>query len=98
MTVRRVHDTVLLEDVCPVDDAEILMQELQAGAASIDWSGCTHLHSACFQVILAAGVPMRGSPRNRAFARWLVPLLLPGALAILPPALSDPETACLIEA
>jgi hypothetical protein len=97
MTVRRVGDAVLLEDVCPVEDAEVLMQELLVGAAAIDWSACTHLHSACFQVILAVGVPMRGSPRNPALARWLVPILHPGARPLLPPARRGPETACLME-
>jgi hypothetical protein len=98
MTVRRDDDAILLEDVCAVDDAEILMQELQAGAALIDWSACTHLHTACLQVILAAHTPMRGSPSNPVLARWLAPLLHPSATPIRRLAVADAETACPMEA
>ncbi len=83
MTIRRDDDTVLLEDVCAVEDAEILMLELQAGAAVIDWSGCTHLHTACLQVIMLARVPTRGLPANEALARWLLPVEEPDAVVIL---------------
>ena len=76
MTIRRDDDVVLLEDVCAVEDAEVLMKELQAGATLIDWSACAYLHTACLQVLLAAGLPMRGTPANPAIARWLAPALL----------------------
>jgi hypothetical protein len=95
MTIRRDDDAVLLEDVCVVEDAETLMLELQAGAALIDWSGCTHLHTACLQVILAARMPMRGSPANAALARWLTPMLQPDAASM--PGAAAPEL-CLTEA
>ena len=91
MTIGRDGDTVLLEDVCAVDDAETLMGHLQAGAARIDWSGCTHLHTACLQVMLAARVPIRGTPANPLLARWLGPLLDTGA------ATAVPETASPLE-
>jgi hypothetical protein len=85
MTVRRVDDTILLEAVCDVEDAEILLRHVQGGAALIDWSGCAHLHTACLQVILAAGVPVGGTPANAALAGWVGPLLhraaTPGGLA-----------------
>jgi hypothetical protein len=91
MTVRRSGDAVLLEDVCPVDDAEILMQHLQTGAAVIDWSGCAHLHTACLQVILAARLPVRGATANVALLRWIQPLLPATASP-------EPETALLMKA
>jgi hypothetical protein len=91
MTIGRDGDTVLLEDVCAVDDAEALMGHLQAGATRIDWSGCTHLHTACLQVVLAARVPIHGTPANPLLARWLGPLLDTGA------ATAVPETASLLE-
>jgi hypothetical protein len=75
MTIRRDEDVVLLEGVCAVEDAEVLMHELQAGATLIDWSACAHLHTACLQVLLAAGLPVRGAPANAAIARWLAPAL-----------------------
>jgi hypothetical protein len=75
MTIRRDQDTIHLDDVCAVEDAEILLQELGVGMARIDWSGCTHLHTACLQVLMAAGVPMSGVPANPSLARWVAPLL-----------------------
>lgn len=75
MTIRRADDVVMLEETCPVEDAEILMQEVQAGAALIDWSGCSHLHTACLQVILVSRLPVRGEPANPALARWVGPIL-----------------------
>jgi hypothetical protein len=75
MTIRRDDDVILLVDVCAVEDAEVLTQELLAGATLIDWSACAHLHTACLQVLLAAGLPLRGTPANAAIARWLAPAL-----------------------
>jgi hypothetical protein len=98
MTVRREDEAVLLEEICPVEDAEILMEQLQAGATLIDWSGCTHLHTACLQVILAAGLPMRGIPANPVLARWLAPILQPGSTLARQRAAPEPETTCLTEA
>jgi hypothetical protein len=104
MTIRRVDDAILLEDVCPVDDAEALMETLQANGASIDVSGCTHLHTACLQIILAARLPVYGTPVNAALARWLAPLLAPAGpndpatRVVRTPASPDPETALATEA
>jgi len=75
MTVRRLGDTIFLEGVCAVEDAEILLQFLQAGADSVDWADCTHLHAACFQLLLATRVPVTGTPANPELARWLAPIL-----------------------
>ena len=75
MSVRRTDERIVLYDVCAVEDAEILLQELQAGAALVDWSTCTHLHTSCLQVILAAGVAVSGTPLNKALAEWIAPLL-----------------------
>jgi hypothetical protein len=75
MAVRRTDDTIFLEGVCAVEDAEIVLQHLQAGAELIDWRGCTHLHAACFQMLLVARLPMKGPPANPEIARWLEPIL-----------------------
>jgi hypothetical protein len=89
MTVHCADNIVSLEGVCPIEEAEILMQQLQAGAIVIDLSACTHLHTACLQVILAARVPTRGIPANAALAHWLAPLL---PVDSLPPS-AESETA-----
>ena len=75
MPIRCVDDTVFLEGVCAVEDAEMLLQYLQAGADLIDWCGCTHLHAACFQMVLVARLPVRGPPANPEIERWLAPFL-----------------------
>ena len=56
MSVRRHEDgTILLEGHCPVEDAEPLLQLLQATPkVPVDWRQCIHLHTAVLQVILAA--------------------------------------------
>lgn len=89
MTVRRAEDVVMIEGVCTVEDAEVLMRELQDGASIVDWSGCTHLHTACLQVILASHRPVRGTPANPILARWLLPILNLGAT--LQPQIADLE-------
>jgi len=98
MTVHRGDDTVLLEGVCAVEDAELLMQELQAGATSVDWSGCSHLHTACLQVLLATRIPVIGTPQNPALTHWLAPLFAAEAVPTTGPPVATPQIACLVEA
>jgi len=56
VSVRRDDDgTIKLEGDCPVEDAEPLLQLLQATpTASFEWTRCNRLHTAVLQVILAA--------------------------------------------
>ena len=93
MTIRRAGDTIFLEGVCAVEDAETLLQHLQAGADLIDWCGCTHLHAACFQMLLIARLPMKGPPANPEIERWLVPILH----AIEMPSVQVVEAALVLE-
>jgi hypothetical protein len=77
VSVRR-HDnaTIVLEGNCPVEDAEALLQLLQASPeASLDWTQCTHLHTAVLQVILAAGSVRLGPCGDPWVRQW------PSALA-----------------
>ena len=78
MTVRR-SDTgsVILEGICSVEDAEPLLQMLQATpAAAVDWASCRQLHTAVFQVILAAKIVPIGPCGDAWVAQWLPPELL----------------------
>lgn len=93
MSVRRVDDVILLEGVCAVEEAETLMSELLIGARAVDWSGCTHLHTACLQVILAAGQPVQGTLADPEAASWLHSLV-----AAEPPPPTEIAAACLTEA
>ena len=97
MTIRRADDAIFLEGVCPVEDAEVLIEQLQAGAALIDWSGCTHLHAACFQLLLFARLPLQGTPANPALARWLAPILHPVAIDGTELLVAAPKINCEME-
>ena len=75
MTVRREADGIIvLEAACPVEDAEPLLQLLQATpGAKCDWTKCTHLHSAVVQVLLAARPALIGPCGDPWIERWLGP-------------------------
>jgi hypothetical protein len=69
-------DTVVLDGVCAVEDAEPLLQMLQATpAAAVDWTRCRQLHTAVFQVILASGIAPIGPCGDAWVAQWLEPKL-----------------------
>jgi hypothetical protein len=73
VSVRRRDDgTILLEGDCPVDDAEPLLQMLQATpVASVDWTRSRHLHTAVLQVILAARPTLVGRCGDLWVAEWI---------------------------
>ena len=72
MTVKRDDaGVIVLAGECPVEDAETLLELLQAQPEGpVDWSACTRLHTAVFQVLMAAAPPMRGECRDPFVARW----------------------------
>lgn len=73
MSVRRLDAScIALEGPCPVDDAEPLLQFLQATpAARCDWAKCGHLHSAVIQVILAARPVLVGPCGDPWVEAWI---------------------------
>lgn len=77
MTVRRSETgTLVLEGVCPVEDAEVLLQLLQSGPApALDWTTCLQIHTAVLQVILASGIVPVGPCGDALVNRWLAPKL-----------------------
>jgi hypothetical protein len=77
MTVGLAADgTILLEGICPVDDAELLRQLLLRNpTADVDWRGCEHAHTAILQVLLVAKPKILG-PAGAVFLEdWLYPIL-----------------------
>jgi hypothetical protein len=77
VTVRRT-DTggIVLTGSCAVEDAEPLLQMLQANpAAPVDWTECRHVHSAVYQVLLAAGSVPSHPCRDGWIQQWLAPTL-----------------------
>jgi len=77
VTVRRSDNrTLVLDGACPVEDAEALLQLLQATpAAVIDWTQCRQLHTAVFQVVLASGRVPVGPCGDAWVAQWVAPKL-----------------------
>ena len=74
MSVRRGDDgaTIVLDGRCAVEEAEPLLQLLQASpAACLDWRQCTHLHTAVLQVILAAQPQLIGHCGDAWVQRWV---------------------------
>ena len=86
MTVKRDNaGVIVLAGECPVDDAETLLQLLQAQPDSpVDWSGSTRLHTAVLQVLMAAAPPMRGECGDAFVSRWDI---------LKPPVTSSPSQA-----
>lgn len=78
MTVRRDESgSIILAGVCAVEDAEPLLQLLQATPdVAVDWTACSQLHTAVLQVILAAGL----TPVGRCGDPWVATWVLPNAL------------------
>ena len=72
MSVSRAPDgKVVLTGVCAVEDAEPLLQLLQANpGAPCDWTGCSHLHTAVLQVILAARPELVGPCGDPWIEHW----------------------------
>jgi len=69
---RRSDGTIVLDGRCPVEDAEALLELLQAtSAAPLDWTKCTHLHTAVLQVILAARPVLSGQCGDTWVRQWV---------------------------
>jgi hypothetical protein len=66
------NGTIALVGVCPVEDAEPLLQLLQAAPnAPCDWRRCGYLHTAVVQVILAARPILIGPCGDPWIEEWV---------------------------
>jgi hypothetical protein len=72
VSVRRDDNgSIVLDGDCPVEDAEPLLQMLQATpAAPCDWSRCRRLHTAVVQVVLAARPVLVGPCGDAWVEQW----------------------------
>ncbi|GAB6042831.1 hypothetical protein [Endothiovibrio diazotrophicus] len=69
------EQTISIEGVCGVEEAESLLEWLNAHPdGAIDLLRCEHIHSAPLQVLLAARPPIVAAPGDEFLARWLLPL------------------------
>jgi hypothetical protein len=63
--------TIVLDGDCPVEEAEALLELLQATPMpAVDWTRCTRLHGAVAQVILATRPAMVGPCGDGWIHRW----------------------------
>ena len=77
MSVHLDGDTVVLEGVCRVEDAEPLLRWLQAEPGRIvDLSAVEHLHAAVLQVLMAFRPSLKGVPKDEFLRSVVMPALL----------------------
>ncbi len=66
---------IRLEGVCPVEDAETLaLLILEDPDAPVDWTACTRLHTAVYQVLLRLRPTISGPCGDPFVDAWLTPL------------------------
>ena len=77
MSVSLEAGTIMLRDLCVVEDAEALLTLLQAGPdRPVEVTAATHLHAAVVQVLLTLRPRIIG-PANDSFVnQWLLPILM----------------------
>ena len=77
MSIRQEPDgTIVLDGRCEVEDAEPLLQILQAAPdAPCDWTRCSHLHTAVVQVVMTARPALVGPCGDPWIEQWVEPIL-----------------------
>ncbi|KAA5603811.1 hypothetical protein F1188_19015 [Roseospira marina] len=80
MPVKPNKKSVSLTGVCTAEDAEALQAWLGANpAGTVGLGKCDSLHTACLQVLMAAGRRTTGQPTDPALARIVSAALTPRA-------------------
>jgi hypothetical protein len=76
VTVRLIDSAIVLEGVCPVEDAESLQSLLlQHPGAVVDWRACDAAHTAVLQVLLVAKPSLRGRTQSAFLQDFILPVL-----------------------
>lgn len=66
----------VLGELVSVEQAEELLEWIQRHpAGQLDLSACTHIHAACLQVLMAAGLGVAAWPRDAELTSWLASAL-----------------------
>jgi hypothetical protein len=80
MPVLRDPTAIRLDGACTVEDALALVEALQSDPPlPVALAGCTHLHTAPLQVLLALRPPLASRFEEPFLAHWVGPLLDGGA-------------------
>lgn len=74
MTIRVEDGVIHLTGRCLAEDAESLLELLSSGLDQVDVTDCEHLHTALFQLLMAAQPSIRGE-RSPFLRDWLMPVL-----------------------
>lgn len=67
---------ILLQGHCTLEDAELLLRNLSDRPdATVDWTGCDHVHTALVQVLMASKSRIVGSPTHAFLRQHLAALI-----------------------
>jgi len=76
MTVQFLDDTVTLDGICSIEDADLLLQHLLAAPdAAVDWRTCDRAHASVIQMLLVSKVILIGPPRGSFLRDFISPTL-----------------------
>jgi hypothetical protein len=76
MTIQYQGIVATFGETASVEDAEALLEWVQrTPEGTADFSGCTHIHAADLQVLMAARLPVANWPRDASFKAWLMAAL-----------------------
>jgi len=68
--------SIFFESLVTAEDAEDLLQWIQKNPqGKVDLSGCTHLHAANLQVLMATRIAVAAWPKDAALNSWLTDAL-----------------------
>lgn len=82
MSLRIEGSLIRIEGRCRLEEAETLLDALlRLDSPRVDLTGCTALHTAVVQILLASRVPVAGQPDAPFLVRHILPLLAPDASA-----------------
>jgi tripartite-type tricarboxylate transporter receptor subunit TctC len=71
MTVRLHDGAIIIEGASPVEDAETLLEQLQAHpGVPVDCAGCASMHTAVLQVLMAAAATVKAGCGDDLVRRW----------------------------
>jgi hypothetical protein len=89
MTVRLGDGVIALEGTCGADEAETLLALVEAHpGVSVDIARADQVHTALWQVLMAFGTDVVGTPDDPFVARWILP-----HLGTRDPSLPRPQSA-----
>lgn len=76
MAIQYEGDTIVMSDVCSIEDAEELQRFLETHSqAYVKLTHCEHMHTALLQLLMQYNVTVRDTAYSPFLWKWVVPLL-----------------------